>query len=94
MENSTVVHKEPEYKAEFYQDLDKQYSDLRGEFWRPLNDDYKEPFYETPAQRKAEKKEKNKVVKSHDIWKKETYDTGEWKDHKYKSVYKKDYHNK
>lgn len=94
MENSIVTHEEPCYKKNFYNMINNEHEKTQKEFWVPFNDQYKEPKYETATQKRIEKKAANKVVKSHDIWKSEAYDTGEWQDWKYRSIYTIDYTDK
>lgn len=94
MENSTITHEEPCYKQGFYSNLAEAHENSQKEFWVPFNEQYKEPKYETAAQRRVEKKAANKVVKSHDIWKSEAYDTGKWQDWKYKTIYTEDFTDK
>ena len=94
MQNSIVTHEEPCYKKEFYDSLADTHQKTQKEFWVPFNEQYKEPKYETAAQKRVEKKAQNKVVKSHDVWRSDAYDTGEWQNWKYRSVYTQDFTDK
>lgn len=80
------------YKSEFINSMHQTRLDKKPEFWHPQDETMKAPTFMTPQERKEkESLIGSKVVKSHDIWQSEAYESGEWKDWKYQSIYTKDY---